>query len=142
MAKPRRAERVGQGDEGRPGAAQRREIRQRLQEYVRGVKDVPCADCELRHPSYAMDFDHRPGTRKRFNISQAVRRCLPIEVIRAEIAKTDVVCCLCHRYRTHGLRRRPDGTVTTWLTVPRRARGAAPKTDRGGTPEWALYRTG
>jgi hypothetical protein len=54
-----------------------------------------------------MDFDHRPGEKKRFNLantnSQAWRS---FQNIQAEIATCDVVCANCHRERTHQRRKR------------------------------------
>jgi hypothetical protein len=47
----------------------RRYRRQRLKEHVRKFKDKPCADCAESYPYYVMDFDHRPGTEKLFEIA-------------------------------------------------------------------------
>jgi hypothetical protein len=55
-----------------------------------------------RFPYWVMDFDHRPGVRKRGNISAMARDPrYTIEDIIAEIKKCDVVCANCHRTRTH-----------------------------------------
>jgi hypothetical protein len=49
-----------------------------------------------------MDFDHRPGETKCFNLSIAAGQTrLSWEKMEAEIAKCDVVCANCHRERTH-----------------------------------------
>lgn len=77
-------------------AKQKRSIRQ----FINSLKDIPCMDCNQKYPPYAMDFDHRPGTRKQFNISTGgpgVSRT----ILLAEIAKCDIVCSNCHRIRTH-----------------------------------------
>lgn len=66
--------------------------------YVLAAKDVPCADCKARFPYVCMDFDHRPGEEKLFNISQAGTASL--EALQAEMAKCDVVCSNCHRIRS------------------------------------------
>ncbi len=75
---------------------------ERIRQLLREAKDRPCADCGCRYPYYVMDFDHRPGEKKRFNLantnSQAWRS---FQNIQAEIAKCDVVCANCHRERTH-----------------------------------------
>ena len=71
-------------------------------DFVRSHKNVPCADCGGRFDPVCMDFDHRPGEVKLFDVSQAKSHALD-EVI-AEIAKCDVVCANCHRLRTHRLR--------------------------------------
>ena len=69
---------------------------------IREAKDVPCADCGRRFPHYVMDFDHRPGEVKCFNVSIAAGQPrLSWERMRAEIAKCDVVCANCHRERTY-----------------------------------------
>ena len=69
---------------------------------IRQAKDVPWADCGQRYPHYVMDFDHRTGEKKFFNISVAGGQTrLSWERIAEEIAKCDVVCANCHRIRTH-----------------------------------------
>lgn len=62
------------------------------------IQDVPCAGCGKRFDPCCMDFDHRPGTAKRFNIGINRRRAW--RVVKAEIAKCDIVCANCHRIRT------------------------------------------
>jgi predicted HNH restriction endonuclease len=47
-----------------------------------------------------MDFDHRPGETKAFEISQMLGK-VSMETLEAEIAKCDIVCANCHRIRTH-----------------------------------------
>ncbi len=64
------------------------------------AKDVPCADCGGRYPAYVMDLDHVRGM-KRGNVSEMVA-AVTEAVLRAEIAKCDVVCANCHRLRTYG----------------------------------------
>lgn len=74
---------------------------------IRKAKDVPCADCGRRFPHYVMDFDHRPGEVKCFNVSIAAGQPrLSWERMAAEIAKCDVVCANCHRERTYQRRKR------------------------------------
>jgi hypothetical protein len=46
-----------------------------------------------------MDFDHVRGE-KLFDVSRMVGPGLSLELIKAEIAKCDVVCANCHRIRT------------------------------------------
>jgi len=75
----------------------RRKVRTDL---VYAAKDVPCADCGVKYPPYVMDFDHRPGEVKLFNVGQS-RSGRPLEDILLEIKKCDVVCSNCHRERTH-----------------------------------------
>jgi hypothetical protein len=68
--------------------------------WVRELKNAPCMDCDGRFPWYVMDFDHRDGEEKAFNIGDAVRGMVGLERFRAEIAKCDLVCSNCHRIRT------------------------------------------
>jgi hypothetical protein len=69
---------------------------------IREAKDVPCSDCGRRYPHYVMDFDHRQGEKKCFNLSIAAGQTrLSWAKMQAEIAKCDVVCANCHRERTH-----------------------------------------
>lgn len=65
---------------------------------IEAAKDAPCADCGVKYPPFVMDFDHVRGT-KGFNI--APNRSRSLELIKAEIAKCEVVCSNCHRARTH-----------------------------------------
>ena len=66
--------------------------------FIRAAKDKPCADCGHVFHHTAMDFDHRLGTTKRFDLSHTGTRCL--KTIQEEIVKCDVVCANCHRVRT------------------------------------------
>lgn len=73
--------------------------RKELAEFIKSQKDVPCADCGKKYPYFIMEFDHRDGEVKAFNIGRgasAVSRARLLE----EMAKCDVVCVCCHRYRT------------------------------------------
>jgi len=73
---------------------------------LRLVKEAsPCCDCGAFHRSWAMDFDHRDPRSKRFKVSRAVGMSLPVNAVLEEIAKCDLVCALCHSYRTHGEKR-------------------------------------
>lgn len=60
----------------------------------------PCADCKLSfHPS-AMQFDHIPGSKKAFSLSK-MPSAGSLDLVQKEIAKCEIVCCNCHRLRTH-----------------------------------------
>ncbi len=75
---------------------------ERNRQAIREAKNVPCADCGIRYPHYVMDFDHRFGEKKLFNISVAAGQTrLSWQKMAAEIAKCDVVCANRHRERTH-----------------------------------------
>ena len=81
----------------------RRYRRQKMKDHVREFKEKPCADCGNSYPYYVMDFDHRPGTKKLFEVADYLREKVvsTYEKLDAEIAKCDVVCSNCHRIRTH-----------------------------------------
>jgi hypothetical protein len=82
----------------------RAEIKRVIQEAKSGK---PCTDCGESHPYWAMDFDHLDPTTKSFEIARANSKCTSVERLLEEIAKCELVCALCHRYRTNGMRRRP-----------------------------------
>lgn len=57
-------------------------------------------DCGGSFDPYVMDFDHRDGEEKCFNVSAAIPMGLNIGRVLEEVAKCDVVCSNCHRMRT------------------------------------------
>jgi hypothetical protein len=57
-----------------------------------------CADCGYNEHHAALDFDHRPGTRKVRDIKSGQQ--LGWDALQDEVAKCDVVCANCHRIRT------------------------------------------
>lgn len=71
-------------------------------EWLSVEKDAPCADCGKAYPSGLMQFDHVPGRGpKEFLVNictMGSRRTL--DEVRAERAKCDLVCSLCHDART------------------------------------------
>ncbi len=71
--------------------------RAKLVRLVEDAKDVPCADCGGRHPSYVMDFDHVHGE-KLANVAHLMTGSL--ERLLSEMGKCDIVCANCHRLRT------------------------------------------
>jgi hypothetical protein len=76
------------------------------QEYIRAHKIGPCVDCGHEYDFEAMDFDHRPGEPKRFNLTRGYQHSMA--AINAELAKCDLVCSNCHRERT---RRRRETAI-------------------------------
>lgn len=62
------------------------------------AKEAPCKDCGHKFHYCVMDFDHRPDTVKKFNISGSEMRNL--EDVVNEMSKCDVICSNCHRVRT------------------------------------------
>jgi len=73
--------------------------RHRNRDWMHEVKDCPCMDCGVKYHPAVMEFDHRLGTKKLFNVSVGVlsrsRR-----VVLEEMSKCDIVCANCHRMRT------------------------------------------
>jgi len=74
----------------------------RRRALVAKAKARPCMDCGNQYHAVAMDLHHRDPTEKDSLVSQMMGR--PVAVIRAEIAKCDVLCAVCHRLRHHELR--------------------------------------
>lgn len=79
----------------------------RKRRHTRGIrflvdvrKAVPCADCGGRFPQPVMEFDHRPGTEKRYEVARLSSSLCSASTLFAEIAKCDAVCANCHRFRT------------------------------------------
>ncbi len=78
----------------------------RIRQLIRQAKDRPCTDCGQRYPHYVMDFDHREGEKKKFNLANtAGQGWRSFTNVKAEIAKCDVVCANCHRERTYQRRK-------------------------------------
>lgn len=72
-----------------------------LAEKIRSLKEAaPCEDCGRAFPYFVMDFDHRPGEIKEFNIGDAGWLGYSASRVMAEINKCDLVCSNCHRIRT------------------------------------------
>lgn len=68
-------------------------------EFVQRLKSRPCADCGIQYPYYVMDFDHREGEEKVFEMNRI--SYVSMRAIKQEIEKCDVVCANCHRERTY-----------------------------------------
>ena len=58
-----------------------------------------CADCGYNAHYAALQFDHLPGTDKKFTIAQKAK-AYTLSRLKAEIAKCEVVCANCHAIRT------------------------------------------
>ncbi|BCJ40935.1 hypothetical protein GCM10010168_47650 [Actinoplanes ianthinogenes] len=69
-------------------------------DLLKRLKDRPCLDCGVRYPYYVMDFDHREGEQKNYNLSAAASSTMGEKAFMAEVEKCDVVCANCHRIRT------------------------------------------
>lgn len=72
----------------------------KLAKYIDGLKAKPCVDCGQIYEPFCMDFDHISDN-KIAAISTMVHNTWSIEKIEKEIAKTELVCVLCHRTRTY-----------------------------------------
>jgi len=104
-----------------------RRYRSRKREKIDDLKRVPCADCGGTFHPYVMDFDHREGTLKRFNVSAAIPLGLSIETVMEEAAKCDVVCSNCHRMRTFRTIERDRLATPEPRTVPTAQRTHCPQ---------------
>ncbi len=81
-------------------SARNRRRRGEFKNIIRAAKSKPCADCGIQYPYYVMDLDHIIGEKK-FAVSQAITVAGSIVKLIAEIAKCEVVCSNCHRFRTY-----------------------------------------
>lgn len=68
------------------------------------IKNVPCQDCGNKFPTCCMDFDHRVGTTKVYNVGSMFAHHYSRELIESELVKCDLVCSNCHRIRTRDRR--------------------------------------
>lgn len=85
--------------------ANKEKAKQRARQYVADYFATHlCADCGESDP-VVLTFDHLPGEHnKRGNISDMIQNGLGLETIKAEIAKTEVVCYNCHSLREQARR--------------------------------------
>lgn len=58
----------------------------------------PCFDCGKQYSPWVMQFDHRPGETKLFNVAE--KATVPNDRLLSEISKCDIVCANCHAERT------------------------------------------
>ena len=70
----------------------------RKRRILEELKSGPCVDCGGTFRPECMDWTHKPGTEKLFQISQGHKYTWP--EVEAEIAKCELVCANCHRIRT------------------------------------------
>lgn len=69
------------------------------------LKSKPCTDCGNSFPTCCMDFDHRLGTVKSYNVASMFAHHYNKELILKELDKCDLVCANCHRIRTRDRRK-------------------------------------
>lgn len=60
---------------------------------------VGCVDCGFNAHPAALEFDHLPGSDKKFNVMEKVGS-YSLDRIWQEVAKCEVVCANCHAIRT------------------------------------------
>jgi len=83
-------------------------FKERGQQYRAWIDSLkagqPCLDCGDSFPPFVMEYDHVQGD-KRFGIGKMMNH--KSERVLAEMAKCDLVCCACHRVRSHARRKTP-----------------------------------
>ncbi len=82
--------------------------KQEVTRFLHTFKQVPCADCGIQYEPHLMDFDHLSD--KEFTIGRGGGGRSKEKLLK-EIAKCEVVCCICHRVRTWN-RVHPDNPIT------------------------------
>lgn len=128
--------------------------KEHLAELYHDAKAKPCSDCGVQYPIHVMQLDHRDGALKRFGVnaplwpgSAQVREALAKAiaelgstetVMRAEIAKCEVVCANCHAERTY--RRRIERLARRGRTGTRVGCLAGEDHCRHGGPASAAHR--
>lgn len=73
--------------------------RKELKAYIAQAKSSPCIDCNKEYHHSLMDFDHVSGE-KIDGVTNLASRTLSLDKVKKEIAKCELVCCMCHRIRT------------------------------------------
>lgn len=71
-------------------------MQRKIAQYLDEHHCVDCGEADIR----VLDFDHRPGVKKQYDIARMITQGIGWERIQAEIAKCDVRCANCHRRRT------------------------------------------
>lgn len=82
-----------------------------MRRYTEDLKGrTPCMDCGVQYPPYVMDFDHRPGETKKYNVSHTAQFSSMVALLE-EVEKCDIVCANCHRIRTWHRQTNMEGAV-------------------------------
>lgn len=111
---------------GRPATARALGLIAQKRVLVEEIKKGPCADCENRFPSPAMDLDHVRGD-KTTDISKMVGQSYSMEALVEELTKCELVCANCHRIRTAERGRSREARLAI-----SRSRGGRPFMDETG----------
>ncbi len=75
-------------------------LRRRRFELATTLKSGPCATCRRYFPPWMMDFDHRDFATKEAPLAKFLAEARMTPQLEAELAKCDLVCAVCHGYRT------------------------------------------
>lgn len=76
-----------------------KEAKARAQRWFNSLKlELSCVECDESHPA-CLDFHHREGETKLFNLAGAWKRHSRQKILD-EIQKCDVLCANCHRKHT------------------------------------------
>lgn len=73
--------------------------RAKMRLFIDSFKNKECMDCNIKYPSYVMQFDHI-GTDKEYDIANLATHG-SYSKVENEIKKCEVVCANCHAIRTH-----------------------------------------
>lgn len=76
-----------------------------LRAWMLELKSKPCTDCGQVFAACCMDFDHRKGTRKTYNVGCMFAHHYSRSLIEKELEKCELVCANCHRVRTRDRRK-------------------------------------
>lgn len=68
-------------------------------QFLRWLKELPCADCKQTYNPVCMDFDHVRGE-KVAHIVVLIERKAAWARLAEEVQKCEIVCANCHRLRT------------------------------------------
>jgi hypothetical protein len=86
--------------------------KQRVAEINAYKEEKGCMDCGQKFPGVCMDFDHREGEIKKFNVSNC--SSYSVEKLNSEIKKCDLVCKNCHAIRTYNKKQHSFAARIRW----------------------------
>lgn len=73
--------------------------REKIDIFLATLKNKPCLDCHKKFHPWVMDFDHvKRG--KKDDINGLRRLRAPVDIVKKEVSKCELVCSNCHRLRT------------------------------------------
>jgi hypothetical protein len=71
-----------------------------VREWLWAEKSKPCERCGNTYHPVAMQFDHLPGFKKRFNVTVGCAGTRSLALFKAERAKCQLLCANCHHIVT------------------------------------------